>query len=66
MLEKLTTRVKDKMEKRLNEVEYILRIKQSNGKPQEEPDVFTTIFDRFLKTETQMKEQNQLLKDEFQ
>ena len=56
MLEKLTARVKDKMEKRLNEIEYILYKKQQNGKPQDEPDVFTTIFERFSKMDIHFKE----------
>ena len=41
MLEKLSDRVKNRMDKRLDLIEYTLNIKQENGKAQEEPDVFT-------------------------
>ena len=63
MLDKLTVRVKNKLETRLTQVEYVLKLNvEGNG----EPDVFTDIFERFTKSDIAVKEEVQLLKNDIE
>ena len=54
--------MQDKLETKINTIEYILKINQDK---KGEPDVFVDIFDRFMKQDIFVKEQVQLLKGQI-